>query len=368
MPEPLRPIEDVSLVALCPGVQYGTAKRWPLARYAEAAARLAAAGVAGVVVGSREEHRLGERILRVVGAKAPRFRARWRNACGAGSLLLAAEVLRRASAVVCNDTGTMHLAAAVGTPVVALFGPTDPRWTGPCGEGHRVLRRAFPCAPCLRRRCPYGDPAPCLAAIPVSEVEREVRRLCEHRSRVAPETRRPALFLDRDGTLVKHEPYLHDPARVRLISGSAAALRRAQAAGYLLVVVTNQSGIARGLFDRSAVDAVHDRLQQLLAVHGVALDGIYVCPHHPEFGDPCSCRKPAPGLLQRAIEELPVDPGRSVMIGDTVEDLQAGAAAGMRLRLVRTGYGDEQARTRADQLPTGTRVVADLPAVVDELA
>lgn len=356
------------LIVLCPGVRYGTAKRWPLARFAALARRLAAEGAGGLVVGSQAERSLGERICQSTATAGAGAAARWRNACGKGSLLFAAELLRRASAVVCNDTGTMHLATAVGTPVVALFGPTDPNWTRPRGKGHRLVRREFPCGPCLRRHCPYGDPAPCMAAISVTEVARAVGEICGSFPRRLPAgQRRPAIFLDRDGTLIEHEPYLHDPSRVRLTAGSAAALRRAQAAGYLLVVVTNQSGIARALFDEATVRAVHARLRQLLAEAGIALDAIYVCPHHPEFSGPCDCRKPAPGLLLRAIDELQIDAAQSLLIGDTLEDVEAGAAAGVAACLVRTGCGTQQARRRAAELPAGTRVVADLAAALAEL-
>ena len=122
---------------------------------------------------------------------------------------------------------------------------------------------------------------------------------------------RPAVFLDRDGTLVEEVPYLHDPGRVVLLGG-VAALGRLAEAGYALVVVTNQAGVARGLYDEAAVEAVHRRLAELLAGAGVRLDAVLHCPHHPDgtvpgYAGACRCRKPGPGMLEAAAERLGLD-------------------------------------------------------------
>ena len=151
-----------------------------------------------------------------------------------------------------------------------------------------------------------------------------------------------AVFLDRDGTVIIERHYLSDPAQVELIPGAGAALRRLRQLGLKLVIVTNQSAIGRGLCDQRQLDAVHARLEQLLADEGVRLDAIYYCPHTPDDG--CACRKPAPGLIERAVRELQLDPRRCCVIGDKRCDLEAGRSAGMRTVLVRTGYGAELAR------------------------
>jgi len=114
------------------------------------------------------------------------------------------------------------------------------------------------------------------------------------------------------------------------------------------VIVTNQSGIARGFFDEAFVDTVHTRLRQMLWAEGAFLDGIYFCPHHPTEGRgrylrTCDCRKPAPGLLLKAAADLHLDPGRSFMVGDTLKDIEAGGRVGAQGILVRTGYGAEAA-------------------------
>jgi histidinol-phosphate phosphatase family protein len=144
--------------------------------------------------------------------------------------------------------------------------------------------------------------------------------------------RRKAVLLDRDGTLVEHEPYLHDPAKVVLRPGAGAALRHFRDAGYALVVVTNQSGVGRGYFPIEAMHAVHKRLQALLAAEEVTLDAIYYCPHAPDEG--CDCRKPATGMAERAAQELGLDLTRSVMIGDMALDMAFGRRIGATTVLV----------------------------------
>jgi histidinol-phosphate phosphatase family protein len=149
----------------------------------------------------------------------------------------------------------------------------------------------------------------------------------------------PAVFLDRDGTLIKEVDYLNDPDQVELIPGAGEALKALGAAGFSLVLVTNQSGVARGLFNLETLDRIHERLTELLHEAGTSLDGIYTCNHHPDFGAPCSCRKPEPGLLLQAAQDLQLDLKRSWMIGDAARDLEAGRRAGTESLLVRTGKG-----------------------------
>ncbi len=170
---------------------------------------------------------------------------------------------------------------------------------------------------------------------------------------------RPAVFLDRDGTIIVERYYLADPAGVELVPGAAAALRSLAAAGYALVVVTNQSGIARGLYGEEEFRAVQRRVEELLERGGIRFDAVYHCPHHPDYTGPCECRKPALGLYRRAARELGLDLSRSVCIGDRLKDVlpaqELGCAAAV---LVRTGYGEEQ----APDAPEWVRIEADLPA------
>lgn len=153
---------------------------------------------------------------------------------------------------------------------------------------------------------------------------------------------RPAVFLDRDGTLVPEREDLADPDKLFLLPGVAEGLKRLKAAGYLLVVVTNQSGIGRGLYGWKEYQAVARRLDELLAREGIRLDATYVCPHHPGVDGLCSCRKPGVGLFRQAAAELGVDLGRSWGVGDRLRDLLPVGELGGRGVLVRTGYGKEE--------------------------
>ncbi|MBI5835822.1 MAG: HAD family hydrolase [Candidatus Eisenbacteria bacterium] len=150
----------------------------------------------------------------------------------------------------------------------------------------------------------------------------------------------PAVFLDRDGTLIVEREYLADPEGVEFTPGAAEAVRKLRARGFMVVVVSNQAGLARGLFAETAVHAVHRRIEALLRVEGTHVDGYYFCPHHPEFTGPCRCRKPEPGMLLDAARDLELDLARSWMVGDRLSDVEAGVRAGARGILVRTGYGD----------------------------
>ena len=156
---------------------------------------------------------------------------------------------------------------------------------------------------------------------------------------------KPAVFLDRDGTINVEKEYLYRPQDFEFTPRAIEAIRMLNQAGYLVVVVTNQSGVARGYYSEEAVRALHVHVAQLLAADGARVDGWYYCPHHPGGKAPydlvCSCRKPLPGMLMAATEELGIDLGRSWMVGDKLADIEAGIAAGCRPILVLTGYGDQ---------------------------
>lgn len=163
--------------------------------------------------------------------------------------------------------------------------------------------------------------------------------------------RRRAAFLDRDGTVVEEANYLTRPGLLRLEPGAAAALRRLKDAGYMLILVTNQSAVARGMMTEAELAKVHERLAAMLAEERVSLDGVYYCPHlpdgeAPEYAQECGCRKPAPGMLLRAARERGVDLAASIMIGDSERDVEAGRRAGCRTALLH--HGRPRVRTAAD--------------------
>jgi D-glycero-D-manno-heptose 1,7-bisphosphate phosphatase len=149
--------------------------------------------------------------------------------------------------------------------------------------------------------------------------------------------RRPAVFLDRDGTIVEEVGYLNHLSRLQVYPFAAAAIRRLNDAFLPVIVVTNQSGVGRGYFPESLVQEVHDVLGNQLLSSGARLDGVYYCPH--SSADNCGCRKPRLGLLQRAAQEHSLDLSRSFIVGDRYIDLELAANAGARAVLVRTGYG-----------------------------
>ncbi|HOU13853.1 MAG TPA: HAD family hydrolase [Anaerolineae bacterium] len=169
------------------------------------------------------------------------------------------------------------------------------------------------------------------------------------------------LFLDRDGTLNEEVNYLSDPADLRILPGVPAAIRRFNAAGWAVVIITNQSGIGRGYFTAETVAAVHAALTAGLAAHGAHVDAIYVCPHHPDAQ--CACRKPKPALYQQALADLGLPDAPCVAVGDKMTDLEPGRALGCRTILVQTGYGAELA-AHPETLPfIPDAILPDLPAV-----
>jgi D-glycero-D-manno-heptose 1,7-bisphosphate phosphatase len=150
--------------------------------------------------------------------------------------------------------------------------------------------------------------------------------------------------MDRDGCLTEEVGYVNHPARIRLLPRTAEAIRRLNRAGVAAVMVTNQAGIAKGYFSEETLAAVNDEMLRQLEARGARLDGLYICTHHPEEGEPpyraaCDCRKPQPGLLRRAASELGLALDASVMVGDKISDVAAGRAAGTAAVLVLTGYG-----------------------------
>jgi D-glycero-D-manno-heptose 1,7-bisphosphate phosphatase len=152
-----------------------------------------------------------------------------------------------------------------------------------------------------------------------------------------PAPRRLAL-LDRDGTIVVDKVYLSDPDRIEFAPGAIEGLRLLRDAGFALVLITNQSGIARGLFDAATLERIHDRLKSMLAAEGLELKAIYFCPHGPDDG--CDCRKPAPGMLRQAMRDLGFRLDEAVMIGDSDADMGAAAAAGVPgVRVAASGSG-----------------------------
>lgn len=171
---------------------------------------------------------------------------------------------------------------------------------------------------------------------------------------------RPAVFLDRDGTLIVEKVYLSDPEGIVIVPGTFEALRLLRERGYALVTVTNQSGIARGYYTEDDYHRVAGRLDELLGEAGTPVDLTLFCPHHPEHGGPCGCRKPATGMHRRAAEALDLDLAASYYVGDKLSDVLPALELGGQGILVRTGYGAEH----EPDAPPEVRVADDLRAAV----
>lgn len=368
------------VIGINPGSTYGNAKRWLPERFAEAARRVAAQlrecerrEVAVVILGAKGEEPLGKEI-------AARVDTRSVVLSGATTIRELMAVTKRCRLLLTNDTGPMHIAAACGVPIVAVFGPTDWRTTSPYGQAQAIVREPVECAPCLLRECPIDHR--CMTRVSVDRVhDTAVKQL--HGLSGSSGERRPdtnvsnkriqpnilsgyTIFLDRDGTLNPDSGYIRSPDQFELFPGVARAMAKLNQAGARLIVVTNQSGVARGFFSISALDAIHAKLIRLLGEAGASLDAIYLCPHHPD--DACECRKPNTGLIDRAVREQKVDLTRSYLIGDHARDMELATRVGSRSILVTTGAIAPQ---QVDALKTSglvpDRVASSLSDAVDWL-
>ena len=363
------------VVGINPGSTYGDAKRWLPERFAEVTERLCRTihkspgqQVSVVIFGAKGEEHLGQEI-------AARLSSRSLVLSGATTIRELMAAVKRCSLLLTNDTGPMHIASAFKVPVVAVFGPTDWRTTSPFGGAHAIVREPVDCAPCLLRECPIDHR--CMTRVTVDQVyEAATKQLTPLgvRGEGLGETPSPphasrfdkltvpgrvegrhtpygaldgvTVFLDRDGTLNYDPGYLKIAADLKLLAGVGPALARLKKVGAKLVVVTNQSGVGRGILTLKDLEAIHARLQGLLEQEDVALDAIYFCPHHPDDG--CRCRKPNVGMVERAVSELQLDFRRFYLIGDHARDIQLAHRVGAKSILLTPAPVDAQSLDRLE--------------------
>ena len=174
-----------------------------------------------------------------------------------------------------------------------------------------------------------------------------------------------AIFLDRDGTINEEVDFLTSADELHLLPGSAEAIRLANTLGLKVIVITNQSGIARGLLTEEHLREIHAALTERLRGHQAVIDAFYYCPHHPDAELPqyrvaCDCRKPGVGMITRAVQEFSIDPAQSFVIGDRLIDIQTGNAAGVESILVLTGYGKDELDLCRQQKADISFIAADL--------
>jgi D-glycero-D-manno-heptose 1,7-bisphosphate phosphatase len=173
-----------------------------------------------------------------------------------------------------------------------------------------------------------------------------------------------AIFLDRDGTLNEEAGYITDPAQFRLFDFAAEAVRLINKAGWRAIVLTNQSGVARGRFTEGFLLGIHALMEESLRLQGARVDAIYYCAHHPDFGSPpyrrdCDCRKPKPGLIEKAVRDFDLDLTECFVIGDRYRDVEMGHAAGAQGVMVMTGYGREEYSTERNRWPRQPDYIAE---------
>ncbi len=160
-----------------------------------------------------------------------------------------------------------------------------------------------------------------------------------------------AVFLDRDGVINKEVGYLSSVDKFELIEGTITALEILKKKKFLLIIISNQAGIARGYYSEKTLAEIHEKMKNILKDNNIILDDIFYCPHHPNFTGPCDCRKPKPGMILRAKEKYKIDLSDSFMVGDTLNDIEAGFNAGCQTVLVLTGYGEDERKKESKISP-----------------
>jgi D-glycero-D-manno-heptose 1,7-bisphosphate phosphatase len=159
-----------------------------------------------------------------------------------------------------------------------------------------------------------------------------------------------ACFLDRDGVLIEEVNYLSSPSQIHIFENSYKALKLLKDNGYIIIIITNQAGVARGYFDEDNIQTIHNEIDRLLSIENLIIDKYYYCPHHPEgtvekYSIKCNCRKPAPGLIHQAVKDFNIDLKQSFLIGDKMSDINSAKNAGCFSILVKTGHGLEYTKT-----------------------
>lgn len=317
------------LIGMAPGARWET-KRWDLEKFscvAESLCRDLSGKI--LLVGNKADQDLIERIEQKIGKK---------KAITALDLPLdrLITLAKKCDLFISNDSGPMHLASALGVPTIGIFGPTSPDLGfSPSGLEDELFWAGVGCSPCSL----HGDKdcikesRNCMDEIRSETIIEEAKRRLNSNK---------VVFLDRDGTITEERDFAYKIEDIKFIPGSREALKTLQDLGYSLVMVSNQSGIARGIMTVEQVEKVNDFILTELEKEGIKIEGIYYCPHHPD--ENCDCRKPGTGLIRRALQDHSLSLKNAWVIGDKLSDVLLGKNIKGKSILVLTGYGEDTKR------------------------
>jgi heptosyltransferase-2 len=336
------------ILGINPGAEYGSAKRWFPERFAEIANWfIKDTNGSAVIFGSKKEEDIAQRIEYFINQQQSEKQSKeqsavnihqpfnssrithhsFLNLAGKTSLRELISLISECDVFVTNDSGPLHISYAVGTPMVAIFGSTDPEVTGPpsgtIGNSNLVITHKFSCSPCFERTCRNND-LRCMYAIISDDVYLGIKKILPGRS---------AVFFDRDGTLCRDVGYLDKYDDFQIVT-DIDTVRLLKERGFKLIGVSNQSGIARGLIREDFVREVNT-----IFIERYGFDDFYYCPHHP--AEHCPCRKPEPGMVLRARAEHGIDFKQSYVVGDKEADMLLAKAIGAKGIFVKTGQDKE---------------------------
>jgi heptosyltransferase-2 len=321
------------VVGITPGATYGSAKQWLPERFAKVTKMIIEELDGSVVIDTLDSGI--DNFLRSTVQDSDRLL----STGGKTTLRELSALISECDILLTNDSGPMHLGYAVKTPLVTIFGPTDPHIHGPIGKGSIVVKKDTDCSPCYRRQCNKSQ-VECMEAVTSDDVFTALKSLVPVNKSV---------FFDRDGTLNLDVNYLSKWDDFKVLPELSSLIELINM-DFKLIGITNQSGIARGYIKE---DFVRDVNAYFMDRHG--FEGFYYCPHHPD--ENCPCRKPEPEMLLRARTEHRIDLRSSYMVGDNEKDMLVARAAGVKSVLVRTGKIKES--PNADFTASGLKEAVD---------